>query len=607
MLFRTSIAQVLVAICLMVAIGSQVAKAQGPSQKEFVRVYGAVIDPKNVRDIFGKRIAERFIVIQVTITNRNADFQYLIQDVSLDLTKVFVNERKALALTRVEAPSRLLNPGDITDLTGLLLRLREAGGKSARTPSKRLMELLPADLQKDIKAAKTADDLKRIDRSRVITALNDVVRRRDFYQEKDFASVQLGSNQTPLLSADKETLSYADVETLNRALINSAFADFISESQPSQPDAKRSEYEMSSLELSLIRGVAEKGQGGDPRNRLLRYLRGVGTIAAGLIGVASFGPSYAESVAIFNGPFNSAYVEAFPDYTINQMNRLNDSAYKSNTLVPKQQSRVLVAFIPQAIFMTNYQRKLFWKDPTLLYRNQSKERIEANKGRENLAQYDIDFRKVVVRVDGSFITEVENLPPVATTVVIEPEEMQKFEQNNPVVKGYISGRGLQKARVDLLNEAPEGLTIKMDGDPTENRIRFTITSDKPVPPNTRLDFEISTDQSTQTISKFIRYMADKPAIDSTDPTPLEGQQGKQDLQVSFTGSNLISGTTRVLTENNKGVHVVPNSTKVEGNKLTVVLKIDANAPPGESNVTLINGASQSDPVTINVTAAPTNP
>jgi hypothetical protein len=87
----------------------------------------------------------------------------------------------------------------------------------------------------------------------------------------------------------------------------------------------------------------------------LRLFGGIGTAAAGVIGVASFGPSYYESVAVFNGPVISAYMDVFPDYTINQLNRLNDTAYKSNSLIPKEQAKVIVAFIPQAMFVNEKQ------------------------------------------------------------------------------------------------------------------------------------------------------------------------------------------------------------------------------------------------------------
>jgi len=233
--------------------------APSPSVQDNIYVHVAVIDPKTVSDIFGKRIAKRFVAIQVTVRNKNAEYQFLIHDVSLDLRKVF--------------------------------------------------------------------------------------------------NTRLGSGR----------------------------------------------YELSSLELSLLRGVAEKGQGQDPRNKVLRFLTAIGTVGGALVGVAGFGPSYGDSMAVFNGPFLSAYRGAFPDYTINQMNRLSDSAYQSNTLVPRQQAKVMVAFIPQAIFLDKKQRELFWDDPTRLFN-------------------DIDFRRTEALVTGSFIVELANLPtpPSAPTPTPTP-------------------------------------------------------------------------------------------------------------------------------------------------------------------------------------------
>ena len=46
--------------------------------------------------------------------------------------------------------------------------------------------------------------------------------------------------------------------------------------------------ESSSQELSILRGVAEKGQSNDPRNRILRILSALGTIASTLPGVIAF-------------------------------------------------------------------------------------------------------------------------------------------------------------------------------------------------------------------------------------------------------------------------------------------------------------------------------
>jgi hypothetical protein len=240
------------ALLLPVAAAQQPAR---PSQREHIRIYRAVMDPKNVSDVFGRRIAKRYVVIQVTIANKNPDFQYLVHDVSLDLSKVYSG---------------------------------------------------------------------------------------------------------PAASALRA----------------------------------QQKYELSSEELSILRGVAERGQAQSPRNFVLRALRTVGTVAAGLAGIQMFDDLYAPSVAVFNGPFLTAYMDFLPDFTINQLIRLQDSAYLTNTVIPKQQAKVFAVFLPQAIFMTKDHRKKFWKEPSSLWA-------------------EIDFRAVEVLVDGSFVVEIQEPAPPA--------------------------------------------------------------------------------------------------------------------------------------------------------------------------------------------------
>lgn len=257
-----------------------------PNQKKFIKVYRSLLDPKVVSDIFGKRIAQRFVVLQVTIANKNDDYQYLIHDLTLDLQAIMPPPPK--------------------------------GGKT---------------------------------------------------------------------------------------------------------------YEASSADLSLLRGVAEKGQSMDGRNLTLRILRGAGSVAAGLIGVTTFGSSYAPAVAVFNGPAIAAVAEIFPDYTIGQMNRLSDSAYSTNAIVPKQQSKVVAIFLPQAIFLNGEQRKEFWNDPTTLWAEEchksptsetapSASGMATNSG--SAAPHCMDLRYLEVLVDGDFITNVpdqdlaSNVPATST-------------------------------------------------------------------------------------------------------------------------------------------------------------------------------------------------
>src|SRR5438128_2068350 len=337
-----------------------VGQKSAPSQKESIRVYLSVMDPKNVSDIFGKRIGKRYVAIQITIANRNKDFQYLIHDVSLDLTKIY--------------------------------------GKS---------------------------DLK-----------------------------------------------------------------------------PRGKYEPSSEHKTLVRGVGEKGEILDPRNLIVRLLTGAGTIAGGITGVTTFGSSYAPSVAAFNGPVLSAIRNAFPDMTVNQMNRLNDSAYASNTVVPKQSAKVMVAFLPQAVLLDSRLRALFWKEPTECFK-------------------EVDLRSIVAFVDGSFIEEkTESLEQSLTSVEITESEMQKFSTANFEVKGRILGDHLDGSEVKL--KEPAGIDLSADGI-EEKAIGFTLKGANPAPSGTSLRFEVTKNKETKTIAKAISNQPAGPTLDSIDKP--QGEQG----------------------------------------------------------------------------------
>jgi hypothetical protein len=437
--------------------------------KDNIRVFVSVMDPQTVADVFGKRIAERFVAIQVTIQNKNDEFQFLLHDVSLDLEKVFPANSSYL-------PQKV-SPGD---------------------------------------------------RERCLNTKGMTVEQKDRCRE-----------------------------------INNT------------EDYK---YELSSLELSLLRGVAEKGQGQNRRNKVLRLFEAIGTIAAGVIGVASFGPSYAESVAVFNGPVISAYRNAFPDYTINQMNRLSDSAYQSNTLVPKQQAKVIVAFIPQSIFLNREQQQLFWKDPIRL-------------SDPSMGDKRVDFRRTEAIVRGSFIVELNNLPISLTVVQFDDDDLLKFQDDKPSVNGYISGRFSPNTKLTLLNQEPLGLSVRLDGTPSSDRLNFIIESDKPVAPDTLLTFEVSNDKTVQTITRRIRYMPDLPTI--TEINVPEGTVNTS-VDVEITGTNFIPGKTRVLVSGS-GVDAPEDSIIVTGAaKLKAKLRISQNAATTTRRVTVANPAGESE-------------
>lgn len=349
-----------------------------------------------------------------------------------------------------------------------------------------------------------------------------------------------------------------------------------------KPAGRRSNmymYRLSSIENSLIRGVAEKGQGQDKRNLMLRMLRGTGSLAAALMGVTTLGVSYAPAVAAFNGPGLTTYADVFPDYTINQLNRLNDSGYRANTLIPKQQSKVIVAFIPQAIFLTETQRKIFGKDPLEL--------TKAENGR-------VDFRRAEAIVNGSFIVEMNKQPPSITTGKIDTTDPKIFQSAQPVLKGHLVGNFPPNTDIKRADSQSDFSVVK-DADSTDTELKFTITSNKPVKPSQSFNLEVFNPSGRQTFAVSPEFSVERPTVN--DPVPNEVAQPAQTVDKEFTvkGTNFFAdiGASDVIVEPSESGVQVSKVTYVSPTEIKVTLKIDKGAATGERRIRVSNPAGLS--------------
>jgi hypothetical protein len=485
----------------------------------YINTYVSVIDPNIAEDIFGKRISDRFVVIQVTISNKNSDFQFLIHDVSLDLTKVFGKNTIYNLAAEAWDRCRCMNACMATT-------------KSAANPTK------------------TTDK-------------------------------KAGVQTTEAQEARQKRLAACRTECADTCT------------------APRVIFELSSLELSLIRGVAEKGQAQDKRNKILRYLEGAGTVAASFIGFAGVGPKYSDFMAIYNGDVLSAYRHIYPDFTINQMNRLSDSAYKSNTLIPKEQAKVIVAFIPQAMFLKPDQRKKFRKDPTSLYPDYNSDDPDFTDK--------VDFRRSVALVDGKFVVELKNLPLTLTGVQIDPDQAQGFLNAQPSVKGYILGQFLEGANITLMNP-PAGMQVALDdkATPEEGKLFFVITANGPVDSGTHLSFRVFNKQNAQTFDYTVSYTIPAPHLDDQS---LEGTVDGPDVPIELTGTNLFGDKVTSLVIQPSGSGVKPENihveTKADGStSLKATLKM-AGATAGTYNLKAKNGKTgESNPIQLTVKPKP---
>src|SRR5262249_54868015 len=149
--------------------------------------------------------------------------------------------------------------------------------------------------------------------------------------------------------------------------------------------------------------------------------------------------------------------------TLNQVNRLNDVAYEANSLVPRQQAKVIVVFVPQPFYMDKQQMRQFYDDPGSL-------------------QEALKILAAVIDVEGTFVEELEGQTPLVTGHIIDGAESEKFQNDKPEVHGIITGKFLSGAKIGFSGQAPTGMTVTVKDTPTFNNLEFILTSDHPVPP-----------------------------------------------------------------------------------------------------------------------------
>jgi hypothetical protein len=160
-------------------------------------------------------------------------------------------------------------------------------------------------------------------------------------------------------------------------------------------------YSASGQDLTLLRGVPEKGEDLDPRNKVLHVLQGIGSVAGAVSGLTSFADVMGPSIAVFNGSFLQGYTTIAPDHTGTQLNRLSDSAFTANTIIDKQRAKTIAMFIPADEVLSSEEQKQFRKDPYEFLG------FDGQDGRLNQAD---------ICVDGTFIQAVTVGAPTLSSV-----------------------------------------------------------------------------------------------------------------------------------------------------------------------------------------------
>ena len=152
-------------------------------------------------------------------------------------------------------------------------------------------------------------------------------------------------------------MSQNDLMAHERGMSSGPHADYQGSNRPSQ---------VASVEYRVARGQLLDAQMWTKRNFILRAL----TLAGSLASAYTFSLSETgiiKGITQASGVGIPGLATAWPDSTVDQLNRVSDFGYRANRVVPREGAEVVVCFFPIDRFLTPGFRKLFLKSPALFF------------------------------------------------------------------------------------------------------------------------------------------------------------------------------------------------------------------------------------------------
>jgi hypothetical protein len=143
-------------------------------------------------------------------------------------------------------------------------------------------------------------------------------------------------------------------------------SDMVAERSTNKHQAPSVPSQVASEEYRVVRGQLLDAQSDTTRNRFLRWL----TLAGNLAGAFTFSlneQGIVKGIAAITGVGIPGVATAWPDRTVDQLNRVSDLGFRTNKLVPKESAEIIVCFFPIDRFLTSGFRELFLKSPALFF------------------------------------------------------------------------------------------------------------------------------------------------------------------------------------------------------------------------------------------------
>jgi hypothetical protein len=246
-------------------------------------------------------------------------------------------------------------------------------------------------------------------------------------------------------------------------------------------------HQYASVEARVVRGQLLDAQMWTGRNWTVRLL----TLAGSLASASTFAfreQGIVKGIGVFGSDFVPGVAAAWPDGTVNQLNRVSDFGFQTNKVIAKQNADIVLCFFPMNMFLSEPFRDIFIKAPGLfsspyqiLFTDQNKPYRETLNISDDLRKKAIKLHECYSKVfetpaskpgDGSLAAVVDD----SLTSICKTQLQDSANTDTLELLAYIGRFGLQNISafvdgimtvdVDSIPATIDGVTFT--GDPTQN-------------------------------------------------------------------------------------------------------------------------------------------
>ncbi len=333
---------------------------------------------------------------------------------------------------------------------------------------------------------------------------------------------------------------------------------------------------VASMEVREVRQIARLGQTNSLRNKTDRALRGAGVAGGALTGVFRHGSLFPRIVAAYTAGAVPVFEDIFKDAAEDQINLLNDLAFRINVLIPKESSITVTGFFPMTRFLSSDLAEIFKKEPALFFSpgqylitsgGRSKSKIDFDKffnrlldrktstkplckndgsNKDNCLTADVRLNEktnlelktllaevslnhIYVVASGEFVANVDAAAPQISDLAFEKPvtDMATFGQAGTVT-GTLLGTGLKDATPKIANAATVGVKIeRIEAGSDETHLKFKLTLDHGLSREIPLQFvavKTAGGREWTSNTREITFLLDQPKPTITSTT-LTGKPG----------------------------------------------------------------------------------